>query len=223
MENGSKVYGFDFDIFERATLSLLRELDPQDVLGSAPGQEEVLVLSRELAHVRAQQEALQEELMKGEVAVLAAAARALDARERELKEQKAQAQREAAHPAAECWGEAVSVIDVLDKAPDQRAARLRLKRLLRQLVDQVWLLVVPVSETRRWLAMQVFFRGGAHRDYLIHRQSPGHRRPGGWRAWSLATAGLGAEDLDLRERDHAQALAGRLEALDLARLESAPA
>jgi DNA invertase Pin-like site-specific DNA recombinase len=214
MENGSKVYGFDFDVFERAVLGLLREIDPREILGDAPGQDEVVLLSAELEHVRGQQEAIAEELLKGDVKALAMAAAALDAREKELREKLDEARGKAAHPAGECWGEAMSLIDALDHAPDPKEARLKLRALLRRLVDEVWLLVVPRSETRRLCAAQVFFAGGARRDYLIVSQSAGYRRPGGWRALSLADAGK-AGSLDLRKPDHARRLEAFLLTLDL--------
>jgi DNA invertase Pin-like site-specific DNA recombinase len=217
-ENGSKVYGFDFDVFERAVLGLLREAEPREILGDAPGQDEVIVLSNELRHVKTQQEAVGLELLKGDVAVLAKAARALDAREKELKDQLNAAQQRAAHPAGEQWGEAMSLIDVLDTAPDPQDARLKLRALLGRRVDEIWLLVVPRSETRRLCAVEVFFAGGARRDYLILQQSAGNRRPGGW--WARALADVADPgDLDLRRRDDAAALEKVLLAEDLERLQ----
>src|SRR5262249_26898293 len=103
MENGSPVYGFDFDVFEQAVLGLMREIDPREVLGEAPGQEEVIVLASELAHVQQQQEAIAAELLKGDVKALAKAAAALDRREKELAEQLATARQQAANPAGERW------------------------------------------------------------------------------------------------------------------------
>jgi DNA invertase Pin-like site-specific DNA recombinase len=205
MENGSKVYGFDFDVFERAVLSLLREADPREILGDEPGQDEVIVLSNELAHVQEQQKAIALELLKGDVSALARAGAALDRREKELREQLDEARARAAHPAGEQWGEAMTLIDVLDNAPDPKGCRLKLRALLSRLVDEAWLLVVPLTPTRRVCAVQLYFHGGAKRDYLVLCQSAGNRRKGCWRARSLAST-VEPGDLDLRKRGHVKLL-----------------
>src|SRR5262249_30268606 len=63
VENGSGVYGFDFDIFERAVLSKLQEIKPAEILGDQPGQNDIIKLSIELENVRTQQDAITAELM----------------------------------------------------------------------------------------------------------------------------------------------------------------
>jgi hypothetical protein len=221
MENGSRVYGFDAEIFERAILSLLREVDPRAVLGNAPGQDEVILLAGELAHVEAQQEAIQQELLKGDVAALARAARALDAREKELKERLSAARLAAAHPAAESWGEAMSIIDVLGRSPDPRDARLRLRCLLRDRISEIWLLVVPVSETRRFCVAQVYFAADGHRDFLIYSQSAGHRRKGGWWCRTLPPEITRGLDLDLKTPGHVRDLVRVLQEIDTGLLAAA--
>jgi DNA invertase Pin-like site-specific DNA recombinase len=215
-EHGGEARGLDLDVFERKVLACLQEVDPKEVLGDAPGQDEVRVIAGELAHIEAQQEALAAELLKGDVAALAKAARTLDARQKELTEQLAEARAKAAHPAGECWGEAMSLIDVLDGAPDPKAARLKLRSLLRRLVSGIWVLVVPLSATRRVAAVQVFFEGDGHREYAILSQSAGHRRKAIAEVMSLADV-IGANDLDLRKRDHARRLEKALAAAPLER------
>jgi DNA invertase Pin-like site-specific DNA recombinase len=214
MENGSKVYGFDFDTFERAVLGRLREVDPREILGDAPGQDELIVLSNGLAHVQERQKEVTAELLKGFSKALAEASRQLDASEKELREQLDLARQRAAHPDGECWGEAMTLIDVLDNAPDPKDARLKLRALLARLVESVWLLVVPRTETRRFCAVQVNFASGARRDYLILSQSAGHRRKGGWECLSFAKVGAPG-DLDLRRREDVAKLEQFLSGLDL--------
>jgi hypothetical protein len=208
MENGSKVYGFSLDYFEEAVLSLLKEIDPREVLGDAPGQNEIIALSIELENVRTQQDAIATELamLGGESKTLAKAAALLDTREKELTEQLDQARAKSAHPAGECWGEAMSLIDALEAAPDPREARLKLRALLRQLVNEIWILVVPVSKAKRLAAVQVFFESGARRDYLIHSQDAGYCRKGGWTARSLPPEVTANLQLDLRRKNHAERL-----------------
>jgi hypothetical protein len=67
-----------------------------------------------------------------------------------------------------------------------------------------------------------FHDKGRRRDYLIlHRPAKGNKSgkktPARWWARSLADAGVVGE-LDLRDRQHAKALAGELLQLDLATL-----
>jgi DNA invertase Pin-like site-specific DNA recombinase len=221
VENETPCYSFPFDVFERAVLSLFKEIKPEEVLGTAPGQDAVILLSGELAHVQAQQAALATELLKGDVSALAKAARTLDAREKELKEQLAIAKAKVANPAAEMWGEAMSLVDVLDGAADPRDVRLKLRSLLRGLVSQIQILAVGRGRDRL-AAVQVYFIDDGHRDYLILSRPPmggsnGFNRPGGWWARSLAdAAALG--DLDLRRPAHVKAMEKVLLELDLARL-----
>jgi DNA invertase Pin-like site-specific DNA recombinase len=207
VENGSKVYGFDFDIFERAVLSMLKEINPREILGDVPGQNEIVELSIELENVRAQQEAVSTELLlRKDAKTLAKVLDRLDAQEKELQEQLDLLRQKAAHPAGEQWGEAMSLIDALDLAPDKKEARLKLRGLLRQLVASIWILVVPLSPSRRVAAVQVFFESGARRDYLIHCQAAGHCRKGGWSVRSLADV-VKLGPLDLRRREDASRLA----------------
>lgn len=217
-ENGVSCCSFPFDVFEREILARLREVDPREVLGEAPGQDVVIVLAGELAHVQARQAELQAELLKGDVSALAKAARALDAREKELTEQLAEARRQAAYPAGEQWGECMSLADVVASATDPKEARLRLRGLLRGLVESIWVLAVGRGRDRL-CAAQVYFKGDGHRDYLILSRPPkagrgGFRVEGGSWSWSLTEAdGLGP--LDLRQPRYAKALEAKLLALDL--------
>jgi hypothetical protein len=218
-ENGSPVYGFDFDVFERAVLGLLKEVPPAEILGDAPGQNEITALSIELGNVRAQQETIEAELLtRKDAKTLAKVADRLDAKEKELTEKLDELRRKAGHSDGESWGEAMSLIDALDAAPDPKDARLKLRMLLRQLVKDIWILVVPLTPTRRVAAVQVWFESGIHRDYLIHCQGAGFGRKGGWWARSLATV-ADPQDLDLRRREDAEALAEVLAEMDLADLE----
>jgi hypothetical protein len=99
----------------------------------------------------------------------------------------------------------MSLIDVLDHAPDPKIVRFKLRSLLGQLVESIWVLVVPLTKAKRVAAVQVHFEGDRHRDFLILCQSAGHNRKGGWQAMSFAKAGL-AGGLDLRKPDHARRL-----------------
>jgi hypothetical protein len=220
----SPYYSFPADTLEAAVLSLLAEVDPREVLGREDGPDEALVLSGELALVEAKIAELEAELLNGEVAALAKVLRQLESQKRDLVEKLAGARQKAAHPLSESWGEAKSLLSALGNAPDPADARLRLRAVLRRVVDSIWLLVVPCGRDRL-AAVQVRFADGEHRrDYIVfHRAAKANqsaRQEGGWWARSLAEV-AGPGDLDLRDRGHAEALARDLEKIDLAALEGA--
>src|SRR5262249_17788376 len=77
---------FPFEAFERSLLALLKEVRPADVTGgSADETADVAVLKGELGWVRERKAALAAELLKGDLAEIAAALRQLGERESELK------------------------------------------------------------------------------------------------------------------------------------------
>lgn len=103
-------------------------------------------------------------------------------------------------------------------------ARLRLRSVLRRVVESMWLLVVPRGQDRL-AAVQIWFAGGEgrHRDYLVWRRQAkanGHGRvaDGSYRVWSLAAVAA-SSDLDLRKRSDAKRLEKSLGQLDLDALE----
>jgi hypothetical protein len=108
---------------------------------------------------------------------------------------------------------------VFDNAPEVEAeeARVRLRAALRRIVEGVWCLFVGRGR-QRLAAVQIWFTGGARRDYLIlHRPAQGGAlapRPADWWVRSLASVPQ-AGDLDLRKRGDARELERVLEAVDL--------
>ncbi len=227
MENETACVSFPFDTFERCILERLRELDPKEVLGEAPGQDEVIVLAGELAHVRARQAAVAAEVLHcdmDKISTMGKASKVLDAREQELNEQLAEAGRRAAQPDGEAWGEAMTLATVLDAAPDPREVRLRLRALLRGLVSAIWVLAVGRGRDRL-AVVQIYFDRGGHRDYLILSRPPKAGR-GAWRVeggcWAASTADVpGLDALDLRDRACVAELQSFLLAADLGQLQAA--
>jgi hypothetical protein len=145
----------------------------------------------------------------------------LEARKAELTVKLKDAQEKAANPLSEKWGEAKSLLEAMEQAPDQADARLRLRSALRRIVDGIWLLVVPTGHDRV-AAVQIHFAGGAERrDYLILHRPPkankSRRVEGGSWCWSLRSV-IEPGDLDMRRREDAAALEAELLELDLARL-----
>jgi DNA invertase Pin-like site-specific DNA recombinase len=212
---------FPFDVFEEAVLSLLREVDPRDVVGRKKGADPVLALSAERERVAAKIAELQAELLDGDVKAIAAVLRAQEARLGDIDARLAVARREAAHPLSFAWGNLTTLLDVVRSAPDPEEVRLRLKSELRRVVKRIDLLVVPRG-LARLAAVQIHFAGDGRRDYLIVSK-PSHRtfggvRPGGWHAVSLPPAVAGRLELDLRKPGHARDLAAALESADIADL-----
>jgi DNA invertase Pin-like site-specific DNA recombinase len=212
---------FPLPTFERAVLSLLAEVDPRDVTGRKRGPDEVMVLGGELERVEASIALIEAEMdERGESPTLFKRLRAKEDEKRTLAGRLAEARRKAAHPLSEAWGQAHTLLAALDAAPDREDARLRLRSLLRRVVEEVRLLIVPRGPDRL-AAVQVFFVADGCRSYLIfHRAARFNGRQrleGSWRAKSLADV-VDSEALDLRRAEDAAALEVVLREIDLARL-----
>ena len=219
-EGRSTCFSFRYDVFERAILSKLAEIDPAEIVGRDRSDNEVITLSGELASVTASIAAIEAELnAHGESPVLFRRLRAKEDEQRELTAGLTEARAKAAHPLAESWGQCRSLLSAIDKAPDPDDARLRLRSALRRMVESICMLVVPRGLTRL-VAVQVYFVGDGHRDYIIcHR--PAHfsyagRTEAAW--WVRSLAPEHSTDLDLRDPGHAQRLARALEQTDLGAL-----
>jgi DNA invertase Pin-like site-specific DNA recombinase len=222
-EGRAPARSFPFEIFERAVLKKLREIDPHEILNGDTGPDETLVLSGELARVEAKIAELEAELLQGDVAALAKVLRQLEAQKRDLNERLAEARQKAAHPLSVAWGESQSLIDALDSAPDPNDVRLRLRAAIRRIVQAAWLVAVARGRCRL-CALQVRFAGGErYRDYLILRwpanaDGQGRSTPGSSWAGSLAAL-VEPGELDLRKPAHAAKLEKLLARADLEKLE----
>jgi DNA invertase Pin-like site-specific DNA recombinase len=218
MEGQAQARSFPLQTFERGVLSLLAEVDPRDVLGKDSGPDEVLVLSGDLARTEAKIAELEAELLNGDVAAIARVLRQQEARRAELATRLAEARQKSANPLSESWGEARSLMNALDAAPDPDDARLRLRSVLRRVIEDIRLLVVPRGHDRL-AAVQVWFVGDGCRSYLLYHRptranGKGGRQEGRWWARSFADVAVPGE-LDLRDREHADRLEAVLAGLDL--------
>jgi DNA invertase Pin-like site-specific DNA recombinase len=209
--SAGKANSFPLVTFERAIFSLLREIDPHEILNGDSGPDETIVLAADLARVEASIAALNADMDEhGESPNLMKRVREKEARQRELSEKLAKARQKAANPLSESWGEAQTLLDALDSAPDKEDARLRLRAALRRIVESIWLLVMPRGRDRL-AAVQIWFAGGeCHRDYLIFHRPPkanqSARAPGCTSVRSLADV-VKLGPLDLRKREDARRLA----------------
>jgi DNA invertase Pin-like site-specific DNA recombinase len=208
--------GFRLEVFEGAILRMLKEIDPRELL--PPGDaaaDRVLTLAGKLAAIEARAEKLKGQIIDGADDVGLDVLRALEQKRAAVAGELATARREASSPLSEAWGECRSLLDVLDSAPDKSEARVRLRSAIRRLVTGIWCVFV-VKRNWRYAAVQVWFRGDGHRDYLIaHRRTqvtPGKWLPEQVHVRSFADPGM--TGLDLRKTAHAKRLAKVLKTLD---------
>ena len=218
MSGHSRCYTFPYPIFEEAILRLLREVDARDVLPqSKQERSRVDVLRAKLKNIRDDMERLQEELKAGFSKAIVNVLRDREAAEEEIGKDLQDELARSAKPASRAWKELPGLAELVQSADDPDEVRLRLRSLLRRLVEDVRVLMVRRGSWQL-LAAQVFFVGGARRQYLIANQSAGNCRKGGWYAKALAEA-ISPTDLDLRQDAHAAELAADLEALDLSAIQ----
>lgn len=216
---GARRVGFSVEVFERAVLGQLREIDPLTILPDGAGvgsaAQRALALEQRLGETVGRIERLKAQMVEGEegdvLDVLRSLGKKRDAEAAELE----LAQREAASPLTRSWGECKTVLEALEQAPNQDEARLRLRAALRRVVEGVWCVFAAVGSWRM-AAVQVRFAGGAHRDYFIlHRGATGGAvgsRPAQTWVQSFKDVAVKGE-LDLRDKAHAARLASALEAV----------
>jgi DNA invertase Pin-like site-specific DNA recombinase len=197
---------FPLEVFEKAVLSRLREIDPHEVL-NGDTRDESLDLAGRLKDVEVQLAKIEAELVNlgGDVPAAVRAMDVLEGQRKELAKKLAEARQKAAHPLSESWGEAKSLLAALEAAPDEREARLRLREAIRRIVEEVRVLVVARGKDR-YAAVQIWFAGAVHgvrhRDYVIHHRGgvvAGHggviRRPATWAVEDFGETGVTALDL----------------------------
>jgi hypothetical protein len=151
----------------------------------------------------------------GESPTLYKRLRIKEAEQREITVKLAEARLRERNPKSAAFAEMVTLADIA--TTEQH--RLRLRELLRTIITEIWVLVVP-RKSHRLAAVQVFFNGGERRDYLIHYKSAAGGRKGFWNARSLKHD-LPVGKLDLRDREHVGALRKMLESVDLTLLATA--
>jgi DNA invertase Pin-like site-specific DNA recombinase len=210
LEGRERAVSFPAPVFEAAVLSLLAEVRPEDIIGQE-SQGESSALVAELTALEGRIGQVEEEIAGdgGDVPGLARAMRSLEARRQELLRRLVVARQKEATPLGAAWGEA----QTLFQAAQDEQSRLRLRDLLRILVESVWVLVVP-RKASKLCAVQINFAEGGRRDYLISYRPAVHGRDSIWECRSLAGA-VAADDLDLRRRQDAHDLEQALQAANL--------
>jgi hypothetical protein len=221
---GSRFTSFPFNTFEAAILSSLREIDPREILPREnDAEDKTLALAGRLVEVESREERIKAKLLDPRLAELDSLVEvlaSLGTEKKTIAEELSEARQEAASSRGEAWGECRSLLDALRAAPDAVESRVRLRAALRRIVESIWCLFVARGSLRL-AAVQIWFTGGAHRDYFIlHRPAQGGSipsRPAQWWARSLAEVTPG--ELDLRNRKHAASLERALTKANLTEAE----
>jgi hypothetical protein len=206
---------FDYATLENAVLSALRELRPGDVTGEPAKaddkQAEVIRLSARVLDLDDRIERTRQRARTAnDFDVLLDLIVELQAERRQVAESLADLQREETSSRPASLGEAHSLIDLLARAaPEQREElRRRLKTRIRQLVSEMRVLIVCRGRRDRVAAVQLFFAGGACRNYLVaHRAGS---RSAASNAWPHEVG-----QLDLRQSNHAARLEAALLRVDV--------
>jgi hypothetical protein len=211
MEGAIPSVSFPADIFEAAILSLLREVNPAEIVGKEP--RESAAVAADLAAKEQRIRQIESELIDGgDVPALARVVRSLSADADGLRKRLAALRQRESNPRGVAWAEAISLLDV---AKDE-VHRLRLRDLLRTIISEIYVLIIP-RRSHRLAAVQISYDGDGKRDYLIWYQAAAYCRPGGWLACSLFSD-LMPGDLDLRRPEYVKALTKELSTRDLAEL-----
>jgi DNA invertase Pin-like site-specific DNA recombinase len=190
---------FPLDVFERALLSVLAEVDVQELFPpeGPPAALESERLEAELQATRDFKQAVEDEMVKrrdrGKVADDFELRDRLAAEITDLDQRLTLARIREVHPPAESWKEAKTLLAALDRAKDKVTARTRLKAALRRVVKGIWLLVVPRGRTRLCEVLLTFedAAASAYRAATIVYQATknnrwGRRQPARWAVVSFA-------------------------------------
>lgn len=215
---GTPWSSFPASVFEAAVVSKLAEIQAADVWGNGDAVHKVETLAGRLAET--------DNLVKlwtakmddpSRVDIVADKLAELNRKRKALAEELADAQREAAKPLSESWGEFRGLADLLAQDGSDEL-RTKVRAALRRAIESVTCLFMTVA-AGRLAAVQIHFHGSdRRRDYLIlSRQARSNglmQRPARW--WVRSFADLpGAGELDLRTRKDALKLEAVLAAAEL--------
>jgi DNA invertase Pin-like site-specific DNA recombinase len=209
---------FPFATFERAVLTMLREVKPSEILPPAvgKGEDDTLALSRELEAIKARIALAETEFDtsdEDEALIATRRIKALLAKQKEVAGKLAEARQRAASPLSESWGEFKTLLEALDGAPDRGDALVRLRGAMARVVDSIWILATGKGAAR-YCDVQINFVGTDVVRFVavFHRPPTGGsvgKRAGFW--WARSRKGIVYGDLgDLSkltpERAEAEAL-----------------
>lgn len=203
----AKWVSFPLRSFEKAVLSQLMEVTAADIQADDPIGDRVKLSEARLTELNSLAKKWRAKMDDPDlVDVVAEKLKELEQEKREVTARLNEARQEGAVPMSEAVGQFHTVGQQLDK-DNSDENRIRCREALRFVVDSVWCLFMP-GKGKRLAAVQVWFKSGAHRDYVIMARPGGASRHGPWPAvWavrSLADAGL--PTIDLRNKKAAEGL-----------------
>jgi hypothetical protein len=178
------ILSFPYLTFEAAVLSALRGIKPEDVMpkgaGAAPGK--VAVLKAKLTNVLGDVASLQDDLKGGYSKAVAAVLRAKEDEAGEVADRLQEELAKESRPVGRAVEELPGLIELVEKEGD--AARLRLRPVLRSIVDSVWVVITGRGK-ERWLSAQVWFTNGCLCRVIIRHRQPmsngkGEPKDGRW-------------------------------------------
>jgi DNA invertase Pin-like site-specific DNA recombinase len=209
---------FPYEVFEDGILSRLREVKAMDVQpskGTGPSKADVLKARKD--NIEADLASLKADVKKKYSKTLS---EVIGEKEDELAQVATELQEElarSARPAAKAWDDLPGLVDLIRTAEDPAGARLQVRLALRTVVETIAVLIVSRGSWRL-CAAQVWFHGGAHRDYLLRYRTAAHRRPEQRLPPLDDRFEFGEDALDLRRKEDTAALESLLTTTDLATL-----
>jgi len=156
---GAKWRAFPLDVFRTQVLDELEELKGAELFAD-PGAAKLVALTKDLADVeRRLSNATARFEADPESQQWQNLVSKYDREKRAIVKERAEEQQRSANPLSAAWVEAVELM--ARDEPD------RLRAALLSVVDGVWC-VFAGSAMRKVAAVQVWFKGGSHREYAIH-------------------------------------------------------
>lgn len=212
-----RVVTFPYLLFEEMVLSKLAEVDFAEIAGGQSEADYLAGLEGELAELRGRVEALEAELLAGQVGAVVKVLRQLEARERELNEEIEKTKGSRARPLQAGWDAFRGLLAQQSSISGRVELKTRLAAALARIVDEMLVLVVGKSLTRR-AAVQVFFRDGRSRLYLLfarrYNNAFGKVSPArhAVRSWPVSAD---EATINLRDADHVAKIEAALREMDL--------
>jgi DNA invertase Pin-like site-specific DNA recombinase len=205
---GERYVTYPFAVFESAILGELAEVKVDDVRPGARRVNRAQVLAERKAELDGLVKKWQAKMDRPELVDMVADKLAeLERERREVADQLAVAEQDGAMSFEKAVGELRLIKKALaeDNGEDNR---VRCRAAIRRAVEAIWCLFIP-GKGLRIGAVQVWFKGGGHRGYLLACKPAGKNARGSWPAVvnvkSLAFPGRKA-GFDLRDREQAAEL-----------------
>ncbi len=203
--------------FEEAILSRLREIKASDIRGDDDAGVQVESLAGQMAKLDSLVKQWTDKMDNPAIVdVVATKLEELNGKRRALAQRLADAQREAASPLHESWGEFRSLADLLAKDPSDDL-RVKVRAAIRRTIEGIYCVFTGCGRIRL-AGIRVQFRNSdRHRTYIVS-YDPGRsnhhiKRKGSWEV--LSGAKEQAFEADLRKPSDAKRVERFLKKLDL--------